>query len=273
MAALVTLAAATALADTSDADAGNTQATATVLPGWGTYSGYLAPRDWDWYAVNDASAAPRCIQADVWGENNNTARITVESPSGVRNSTGVVPAGGSRTFAIAVPSLSRTYFDITASPNSPNSGDPARPGAYRFTLSSIGVPAPGVGDALTGSDAGNDISRATPTSSNCVGGRLSPVLNMADLRDVYAVSVGPNQSLTYGFGATGAPGDAALSLLNADGTTAGPTLVSGQRAYVEVPEGTYYLSVSLASISTEDLGYVISWIPGPPDPNGCRPYC
>lgn len=273
MAALVSLATVTAFADTSSVDAGDTKETATLLPGWGSHGGYLSPRDWDWYKVEEPSPAPRCIEATYWGENNDTARITVESPDRTREASVRVPAGATRTLALAVPALSRAYFDVTASPNDPNRGDPARPGAYTFTLSRTGVPAPGAGDALTGSDAGNDIGRATPVTGSCIGGRLSPLMGMGDLRDVYAVQVGHSQSLTYGFGATGAPGDATLSLLAVNGSSVGPTLVSGERASVALPEGTYYLSAARANVGIEDIGYVISWIPGPPDPNGCRPYC
>lgn len=271
--------AGTALADhaTDDAgagtDAGNTQAAAMPIA-YGAYGGHLAPRDWDWFRVEAPSAGPRCIQADVSGENHDTARLTVESPDRARSLRAQFPGGGSASLALAVPAVARTYFDITPSGNLPGSGDPARPGHYAFHLRETGIPVGNMGDALTSGDAGNEISKATPAPGPCIGGRIDPLRNIGDARDVYSITVGAGQVVTYSFAATGSPGVLTLSLLDAAGESVGPALVSGQVAQVQVPAGTYYLSASRVSLATEEVGYVIGIIQGPPDPgSSCRPYC
>lgn len=257
-------------------DAGNTKDAASRLSGYGSYTGYLTPRDWDWYRVDSAAATPRCVQATASGENNDTMRLTLDSPSRTRSLTTRFPGGGSGTLAIAAPDLTTTFFDITASPNSANSGDPARPGHYGFTLASTGIPAPNAGDALTGSDAGNSLGEATPAPGPCFGGRISPLATLGDARDVYSVQAKAGEAITYSFATRAdAPAPLVLALVDASGTSIGPTIYTGEIASVTVPTtGTYYLSASRANIGAEEIGYIIGIVIGPPDPgNPCRPTC
>ena len=281
LATLLTLAATTALADhyTDDAasgrDAGDTQAQAMAIS-YGSNRGYLSPRDHDWFRVEEGTALPRCVEVTASGDNNSTVRLTLESPDRTRSLKGKFPTGGSRTLAIAAPALSRAYFDITASANEPGSGDPARPGHYEFTLRSTGVPAPSVGDALSGGDAGNERETATATPGPCFGGRVDPLRQMGDLRDVYRFSGAKDQVLTYGFATTASdPGAVMLAVLDAEGNQVGVPLRSGEYAQVALPStGTFYLSAASVGVPTENVGYVISHVLGPPDPgNGCRPQC
>lgn len=277
MASLVAIA-GTAMADhsTDDAgsgrDAGNTKDAAMVLAGYGAYTGYLGPRDWDWFRVDAPTLGPRCIQVDASGDNNDTVRLGVDSPDRTRTLTGKFPAGGSTTLAIAAPSVTRTHFDITASGNLPGSGDPARPGHYDFNLREVRVPAANVGDAFTGGDAGNEIGKATPLTAACSGGRIDPVRTLGDTRDVYSVTVGHGQALTYSFAVANDPGALTLALVDASGAAVGPTLRSGEMASLALPAGTYYLNIAATSITIDDVGYVLGIVLGPPE-SGCRPQC
>lgn len=280
MASLVTMTLATALADhaTDDAgtgvDAGNTKETATVVP-YGAHHGYLSPRDVDWYRAASASTGPRCVEARATGENNDTVRLTIDSLTRTRSVTGSFPAGGSKSLALAVPDVQGAYFDIAASPNSPNSGDPARPGHYDFTFSAMRVPSPSAGDALTGADAGGSLERATPAPGACFGGTIAPLSGMGDMRDVYSVKAVAGEAITYGFAVSGDPGALTLTLLDASGKAIGPALASGQYASVQVPtSGTYYLAASQGSVGADDIGYLVSVMIGPPEPgSACRPQC
>ena len=281
MASLVTLTLATALADhaTDDAgkgvDAGNTKETAMALDSYGSYHGYLERRDMDWYRLSAATASPRCIEVRASGENNDTIGMSIQSTDRLRTMGGMFPAGGSKTLALAVPNVKDVWFNITASPNSANSGDPARPGHYDFTIARMGVPTTSMGDALTGGDVGGSIEKSAPVPGPCFGGSIAPLSSMGDMRDTFSFQAKADQAVTYGFAVAGDPGLLVLQVLDPAGNAIGPALTSGQYASIMLPtSGTYYLSASSTSLSTEDVGYLISVIIGPPDPgHPCRPYC
>lgn len=254
------------------ADAGNTQATATVLPAWGSYSGYLASKDpTDWYRVDEASSAPRCVTATMKPENNATMQLIVATGSTTYSNLVVVPANTTGAVAFAVPALAQTWFNTSAAPNKPGSGDPSRPGHYDFTLSSqVAPPARVLG--MTDDDAGNTLGSATPLPGNCFAGRSDPLTGLGDAADVYAFTLTAGQDMVYTFAQNGAA-PLELRLLDSTGTPVGSSIATGGiGTYRASSSGTYYLSVVRTESSAEAASYLIGVI-GPDPGSPCRPNC
>lgn len=253
-------------------DAGNTRASATELPSWGTYTGRVGAQDDDWYYVAETSPMPRCVEAVVTGENNMTATLSVEFGQQVRNFSIIVPPGATGRMALAVPSHMRSYLSLGPAPNDPKSGDPARPGNYTFTLSTSIAPPTLSGDASSGADAGAGPDGALPLQGSCTGGRMAPLSGIADVQDTYRFTMSAAGYVTYSLGAS----KDSLTLALTDGVNPlGAPVVSGQVATVYVPTpGTYYFSASRTDVSADEISYLIGSVVGPnPPANGCRPNC
>lgn len=256
-------------------DAGNTKEAATLLAGFGAYTGYIASKDpSDWYRVDTGGTAPRCVTATFTPENNATMQLTLEGGSKTYQKLQVVPQGKTGELTFAVPSLDRTFFNTSAASNDPGKGDPTRPGHYEFNLSSVSATQVKATSSLTGDDdAGNTLETAAPLSFGCSSGRSDPLTGFGDPADVYKLTLYPGETITYSF-AYAAPVGLELRLLDQGGAQIDAIKSGGIGTYT-VPMSTtsssYYLSVVRLDSAADAVTYLIG-VDGPPT-TGCRPNC
>lgn len=282
IAVVLTMATSTAWADHivgNDAgtgtDAGNTKDVATVLPGYGSYTGYIASKDpSDWYRVDSGTASPRCVTSTFTPDNNATTQLTLETPTKAYAKSQVVPGGTKGMMAIATQGLDRTFFNTSAAPNGPGNGDPSRPGHYAFALESLTPSQVKATSSLTSDDdAGNSLGSAKPLTFGCTGGRIDPLTGLGDPQDVYGFTLYAGETLTYSFAYTDiAPLE--LRLLDSDGNVLdviGAGEIDSYTLPTSMTMSTMYLSVVDLDAKTDTVTYLIGAY-GPPT-NGCRPQC
>lgn len=248
-------------------DVGNTAETAALIRIPGTYSGQLSSNDVDWYRSDVSTSAPLCVSAVTSADPEAAVALeTVKNGTTTRAYTR--PLTGARGHAaLAIPSSATVRVEARATLSGLT--------GYGFDLATVGVPSTSAGDALSGLDAGATLSSALRVSPGCVGGHLSVVNDVADTRDIYAVSVAAGRQLTYSFAQASAGRVLQVQVLDAAGNVLGPTILSGGAgAFVPSDGGTYYLAVTSSSTSAEDVGYLMGITIGPPEPgSACRPQC
>lgn len=265
---LVACMASTAMADPgntdndagSGADAGGTRASALAVSYATTYAGRVRGNDVDFYTASMPASAASCVRAVGTSESSAYFGLGIESAEGSTAAPILIGQGTQAAGGLAGPTPLTSSLRVARAPNADG------PGHYTFRFEREGIPA--AGDGGTGSDVGN-ADAALPVQPGCIGGHLAAIGSL-DMRDVYAITVGAGQVVTYSLAAnTGGHG---LSLLNAAGEAIGPTLEAGGLAAVAVPaSGTYYLSQQRTT-AIGDVGYVMGVVVGP-DPSTCRPYC
>lgn len=255
----------------SGGDAGDTRDAALLLPDYGAYEAQTTPHDKsDWFAVDDATAGPTCVEVEFGGGNNVTSTLIVETPSGERTVSTYSPGGKRDTLAVASSEVLASDMHFTPSPNNPNSGDPARPGAYSFTVSAKRSAT--LADAGTGTDAGSERADAIALGDGCHGGRIGVGELQVDQVDYYQVFISAGEALTYSLGAD--PSAPVQILLqdaagNALQTAIGP---DGIATYTVDTDQTVYLQTSTTKLDVSQFPYLVGIEVGPPEP-GCHPYC
>lgn len=247
-------------------DVPNTRDAAALVSIPGSYQGQLTTNDVDWYRANVSSSAPLCV--------NLASRADPEAAIALE-----VASGGTTTRAFTRPSAGSPGAASLAFPAGATVRVEARAiqsglTAYGFDLTTTGAPSVSAGDAFSGFDAGSTLTSALRVSPGCVGGHMSIINNVAETRDVYALSVAEAQQITYSF-ATSAGRVLQVQLLDTSGNAVGQALPSGGAASFVAPSaGTYFLAISSSSTAMEDTAYTLGITLGPPEPgSACRPQC
>lgn len=252
----------------TSADAGNTRSAALNLAGFGSYNGYLASNDVDWYRLAANHSSPVCISATGTGDSVQAIGLTVTSAYAERAVTTKYAPGALGRLAIAAPSLKEVHYDVSTTVLGS-----AGQGAYTFTLERTPLPSASAGDALSGTDASDNLTSALTVSVPCFGGHLSVLSTVIDARDIFALTAAEPGVLLYSLSTAGDVQPITLTVRNASGAAMGTTLTSAGLATVEVPAaGSYYLEVSRQGGSVSEMGYMVGAVFGPPS-STCRPQC
>lgn len=247
----------------SGGDAGDSRSTATSIL-LGSYTGKLVPNDQDWYVAQAATTSLTCVEASAAGDHAGWLVVGAESGSNGRKASARFAPGVTARAGVAAPTLDRAVAGLV-----PSSSQTSAFG-YQFTLGLVGVPDPSVGDALSGTDASSTLSGALAVTTPCFGGRLNSVTGSVDSSDAYKVTAAKGDVITYSLAASLTA--VQLSLVDSAGNAIGPTITSGQSAESpQLSSGTYFLLVSSGTLDA--AAYLVGMAVGPPDPNGCRPYC
>lgn len=235
-----------------------------LLPGLGTYTGYLSASDTDWYAAKPTGLL--CVETSVTPEIGVNVALPLDGDASARELATRASAGTTTTFGSTLTDLRKVSLGL-----SPVAA--GQQGGYQFSLKTVSIPSLSAGDALSGTDAGNTLATALATTSPCIGGHLTTLSGAQDLADHYRLQGTAGQVLTLSFAAAGgAASPLRLSVLDSAGSVIGTVIASGQAASVTLPStGTYYVSTS-SETPVEDEGYLFGMMLGPPE-SGCRPQC
>lgn len=247
-------------------DAGDTASTATTLAGFGTYQGWLAGGDKDWYQIPNLPGVARCYSTSSSSQLASRLLLEVDSGAITYSTATQNAAGGASVTAIAVPSASK--LRVLREPLT------SQPMGYGFTPAELSLPSTSAEDALSGLDAGGAIGSALAITPGCVAGRIAPA-RLGDVDDYYSIPMQAGQQLTYSFATTTSGTPLSLSLRDPSGSLVGTALTSGGLATYTAPtSGTYYLQTGATGVGFDEEGYFVGVVIGPPDPgNGCRPTC
>lgn len=247
-------------------DAGGSRATATLIPGPGSYAGELRSQDDDWFtSVRAPSAA--CVQVDASGDTYANATLAVRTGAASYGVTAPLINGSVTRLAVAGSAVARTWEGFVRTPN-PAGYDAARPRYYAFSLSESGTP---VGDGGVMGDAGATLQSARPLPGGCSGGRLQPLGGLGDVLDTYAFTLTQAGDVVYSVGAN-AP--IRVDLVDGSGRPVAPSVGVDQVQLVQLPAGTFYLQMSAAAADPDAISYVVALMgPDPPPGSPCRPHC
>lgn len=244
-------------------DAGDSRSAATPIL-LGSYTGNLAPSDEDWYVANSATTNLVCVEASATGDQSGWLVVGAENGNNGRKASARFAPGVTARAGVAAPTLERAVAGLV--PSSSQTGA----FGYQFSLGIVGVPDPSVGDALSGTDAGSSLTNALAVSTPCFGGRLNSLSGTEDSTDTYKVTAAAGDVITYSLAA--GLTNVTLRLVDSAGNTVAPSIASGQSAESPVlSSGTYFLVVGSSTL--DPAVYLVGMVVGPPDPNGCRPYC
>ena len=265
------------------ADAGNSEAQATLLPGFGTFSGALdPPTDADWYRIltTDAKNRVLCTEATAHGEILGLMTLKAISSTGTKTVRSVLADSRPARGAVALNTDQSVVIGIEPfGPSTSYMG--AAFGHYSFNTRAITLLDLSSGDGGTNRDAGATTATAIPVQPGCVGGRI----NMAvpgrgrDVEDRYTFESVAGHAI-------------ALSLVNE------PLALA--RSQIEMrliaPDGRPVVTVSPSELKVVDLqlsgtwtlqvvptgdppvnqtpaAYVIGLMDEGPDTQPCRPAC
>lgn len=248
-------------------DAGNARATATPLPGYGSYSGELRAQDDDWFTTLRAPG-PACVQMDARGDTYADALLGIATGGRTYGVRAPLVEGQTTRLAVAGSAVAQSWEGFLRTPN-PAGNDATRPRFYNFTVSEG---ASVVGDGGQSGDAGSTTATARVLPGGCSGGRLQPLAGLGDATDLYSFTLAQPSQVVYSLGAT-AP--VTLALVDASGASVGPAIGPDQIATASLPAGTFYLQTSAAAVGgTEVVTYVTGLLgPDPPPGSPCRPHC
>lgn len=232
----------------SGRDAPSNEAEAIAI-GYGTHTGYMLPRDTDWFRA-PATSGVSCVEAtaNVGGVGNLVLRgAGHEAVAGF--------ADGATSVALAFSSGATPTLAVVNTLR-----DYSNHGAYSLSVASAGF----FGDDGSGLDVGDSAATARAIDAGCVTGTVG---GLGDLGDLYTFQVPEGGDLLVSLAA---PAGVELELLSPTGEQLG-AVADGQLLTIPgLTAGSYSMRASALDLGTSP--YAFGLIIRPPGP-GCKPNC
>lgn len=247
----------------SGGDASPSLATATPLPGLGSYAGSLWENDTDAYAVATDSSQPSCVSFSLAPSVGVDAAVQVQGASGNKTARFSLAGGATQSGGIAANAARAAKLAVASQAYGTRETNDKLFG-YGFSL--------GQSFAASGLSAtlrGHSIADANPLQGPCTVGKLSLLYG----NDFYSLgTVDAGKQVVLSVASTG--GSAVAQLYDSAGNAIPATSTSGTMSTYSVPtSGTYYVGVVRADGGVGDVTYLVGSIVTEPPGAGCRPNC